>query len=339
MSKSLVPSRLVVKQATSFIRMAVMCCCPCAFAFADLEVNLNLTADGDARWYEFFSDAFAEIDQGFNNETQTDGFFLISSDPSVTVPANNNQPISRNNNTPVYEQVGSGADVFPNEGSWTSIGTILVDDSVLTNGSGDAPITAFSAEFDQHIADNDAIVNQGYVTTVNSVAGSVKFENGSVIGFDLRADITFTYDGFVFGFGTFDFDGVFQIGNGPDQHGTNFDLYVDSSYDVDGFLSPVRYIWDATGVASSQTTAPVPAPILPVQVETSFTDGDLTLSFPTNIGNFYQIKWTPDLTTGGSIQTWNDLGDLIVGDGTVKQFIDTDSSEQDQRFYAIIISN
>lgn len=335
----------IVRTTRLASHIALLCLTSTAL-FADVEVSLDLTADGDSRWYEFFSGAFCQVDQGFDNDPNIDGPFLIKNDPSITIPADESQPISRNSNTPVYDQIAAstGINCFPNEVNWANIGTLTVDESSLVNGTGSAVILSFSADFDQYIADNDAITSGGYTTTIDSVAGSVLFEDGSIIGFDVRCNLTFTYDagnfGNLIGVDSFDYTGTLTIGNGIDQHGTNFDLYVDSAISLEPiFETSSRYVWDATGSASSTTTVTVATPITPINISTSFDDGDFVLSFPTFTGNDYQVKWTSDLVTGGVISTWNDLGPQITGDGSDKQVTDPDSSQQTKRFYSVIISN
>ncbi|MFW5873843.1 MAG: hypothetical protein ACOCVJ_00395 [Verrucomicrobiota bacterium] len=90
---------------------------------------------------------------------------------------------------------------------------------------------------------------------------------------------------------------------------------------------------------TTETLTPPPEPIVPIDVIPSMASGNMTLSFPTHPGNDYQVKWTTSLADAGPVDTWNDLGAPITGDGSTKQVTDPGSGGSDERFYSIVISN
>jgi len=150
--------------------------------------TLDLVADGDGRYYEYFSDAFAQIDQPLGGSQVLDGFFQISALPAIV-------------------ELGGGADVFPNESNFASVGSLEYDESVIVGGSGSAPITSLALDFDLHVADDDSILSAGYATSIDSVVGTVSAAAGMVTSIDLGADIVFTYDATSFGLGLLDYEG------------------------------------------------------------------------------------------------------------------------------------
>ena len=111
------------------------------------------------------------------------------------------------------------------------------------------------------------------------------------------------------------------------------DYHIDFQLRVHTSLDKVRL--DTT------TEAPVAelTPIIPVHPNCSYNDGKMSLTFPTHVDNYYQIKWTNDIANAGPVATWSNLGSLITGDGNPVQVTDEDSIEQESRFYSVIISN
>jgi len=196
-------------------------------------IALDLVADPTGRWFDFFSDAFAQVDGGplFGGGPDfADGFYLISSLPS-------------------FAPIGSGVQVFPFGSEFGEVGNLTIDASAVS-GSGveTAPITAIDIEFSDFIADDDAITNGPYVTSFSNVIGTVTFVDGQASSVELTSTVRFEYDFSGFGEGILPFEGIFDI----DESG--FDLFVDPP----GFPSPfgtVRFRWDVTGTAT-----PVPEP-------------------------------------------------------------------------------
>ncbi len=187
--------------------------------------SLSLTADGSSRWYEFVSDAFAQLDRGFNNNPALDGFYLISAEPDPWNPT-------------VFQPIGGGADVFPHEADFASIGTITYTGS----GNGTFPITAITLDVARYVADDDALTSTGYTTTVTAPSGTITFAGGQLVDLTLTANVRFTYDGSGFGLGNLSYDGTFEVDGG------RFSLFVDDSNDSD--FGPLRYVWDVAGAVA-----------------------------------------------------------------------------------------
>ena len=210
------------------------------------DVALTLQPDGDARLFEYFSDAFAQLDRGFNGNPAIDGFYLISaweSSGGIT-----------------YQQVGGGADVFlvqnpcPGSGctesNWVDLGIL----SYSGSGNGTFPITAFDIEFNDVITGRQLLLDEPYSTTINSASGTVTVSGGQITNINLNASITFNLDGTNFGQpGSIPFDGTFTI------NGSRFDLLVDDVFnDTPQGTLPYRVVWDVNGDV---------VPDLPPQIE------------------------------------------------------------------------
>ncbi|QDT55761.1 hypothetical protein Pan44_38090 [Caulifigura coniformis] len=227
---------------------------PLAFGFvllagrparADVVFNLQLTADGNSRWYEFFSDAFAQLDRGFVvsgvPNPALDGFFLISPNADPFNPT-------------VYQQIGGGGDVFPNEANFSSSYSLTYADAGLTGiGEETAAITALSLDFDNDIADDDSLLGVGYTTTPSNVSGTVRLLNGLVTGIDLTSNVQLAYDGAGLGLGTLLYDGVFGI------TGSQFSLFVDDSNPTFPTYPDARYVWDVQGTVTNLAAVPEPS--------------------------------------------------------------------------------
>jgi len=194
------------------------------------ETAISGTAAPDSRWYEYFSDAFGQLDKGFGGNEALDGFFLISSLPN-------------------FEPIGSGGDVFPREADF-DLGTIAYDDAGLTGaGAESATITGYSVDFDANIADDDVVFSIGYATTLQNVAGTLHFLDGALSSIDLTSDITFTYDISHLGGGVLNYAGTFTI------DGDQFTLDVDDTQTVPGF-GDFRYAWESTGTIDDLAATP-----------------------------------------------------------------------------------
>jgi hypothetical protein len=180
--------------------------------------DLSLTGDGDGRWFEYFSDAFAQIDRGFDGDPALDGFFLISALPGFT-------------------PIGGGADVFPFEQFFTNIGSI--DHDGPDGGTGTFSITGLTLDFAPFVADDDSLLNTGYTTSVSNVSGSISFVGGIASAISLTSDITFTYDATSSGLGLLPYDGTFSIA------GDRFTLLVDDTNST--AFGDFRYAWDIEG--------------------------------------------------------------------------------------------
>jgi hypothetical protein len=150
----------------------------CAMAPAGLrQVIVSLSADGTSRWYEYFSDAFAQIDKGWNGSDVLDGFYLIGQLPD-------------------FVQVGGGYDQFPSEGDWVDILNLTYDvDGLLGIGEELAPIIALVAEFNDVIPGEGSVLARPYATEFSNINGTVALRDGEIVGIaELRATVTFIFD-------------------------------------------------------------------------------------------------------------------------------------------------
>lgn len=198
--------------------------------------NLHLLANGDGRWYEHVSDAFAQIVPP-SPAGSDDGFFLTSGLPD-------------------FVQLGTGVDVFPFEGNFSDAGVVIYDGSRISGvGTESAPITGLSTNFSTYIADDDALFNQSYTEASSNVAGEVTLVDGSVTDLTLISDITFTYPAFE---AAGVHNGTFSILNGV------FDLEV-GDREVPLNTSYLSYAWDFEGtVAFSPVPLPAAAVLVPM---------------------------------------------------------------------------
>ena len=191
------------------------------------DFQLDLTAEPESRWYDYYSDAFAEVGQGWRGDDELDGFFLTSQ-------------------LPTYTPIGGGADVFPFDGDFTNIGSVEFD---LATGE----INDLTMDVDNFVAFNFSVLNSvlgdGYDTTLSNVNGMVTADNGNVSAIDLSADITFTY-------GSVEpdivpYNGTFTI------QGNRFELFVDEAVLIKGF-GTFRYGWDFFGTVDGLSELSVP---------------------------------------------------------------------------------
>ncbi|WP_018410117.1 PEP-CTERM sorting domain-containing protein [Methyloversatilis thermotolerans] len=190
--------------------------------------SLSLTADGDSRWYSYYSAVYAQIDKSWKGSQVADGFFGISSGATV----------------------GSGVDVFPNEGNFANIGTLTYA-NVSNVGLQTASITDLTLNFTQFIDGSAASeLNVDYTTKLSNISGTATLYNGALADIDLTASITFTFNA---SGQTASYTGTFTITDGV------FDLYVDSTAAVLG--RNFRYVWDVEGSVAGLTTIPETPPV------------------------------------------------------------------------------
>ncbi|MEO0510288.1 MAG: hypothetical protein AAF065_10570 [Verrucomicrobiota bacterium] len=270
------------------------------------DIVVSLTADGGGRFYDYFSNAYAQINRS------PDGMYDIDSDALFN----------------------SGVDGFPTESNWADVGTLTLSAEITGQGSETISIIDAGFDFDPYVSGSSLSVAGGnYATALSSVAGSVTLLDGVVQSMTFSADIGFTFSG-----AADSYDGTLTMS------ASSFELSVDDTVLVQ-LPSPfpqveARQEWDFEGTPTfaPEISAP-PTPIVPVTPSITFSEGDAVVQFSSVAGNFYQVKWTSELAGAGAIPTWANLGGLITGDGSAKQVVDPDSSEEDQRFYAIVISN
>lgn len=201
-------------------------------ATADWEI-VELVADPGSRWYEYLpSDVYCQVDGGpsYPGFPDPDGFYLASTDVAI----------------------GSGVFCHPYGaafGPGGASGAIEIDMSGVTGvGTETAPITDIDIEFNDWIADNDAIFDLTYVSDYTSVTGSVTLVSGVVTSIDsLSSTATLSYDLTAFVSGVFvPFAGTFSVTAG------DFDLSVAPGPTATP-LGTADYEWDYTGTA-------IPAP-------------------------------------------------------------------------------
>ncbi|MCW5625053.1 MAG: PEP-CTERM sorting domain-containing protein [Burkholderiales bacterium] len=199
---------------------------PVSAATFDLDLFVGNNATDHARWYEYFSDAYADMYTPYNGFQTPDGFFSITQ-PGVTY--------------------GGGANVFPFENQDWSVGSLTYTD-VTGVGVETASITGLSLNFLPYIA-SFAVVGNSYTTSTSNVSGTVSLYNGAVTAIDLDSNITFTFSTFA---GPAPYTGTFSIDD------SRFDLFVDQSLTT--AFGTFRYAWDVEGSVSGLATAPIPEP-------------------------------------------------------------------------------
>lgn len=208
-----------------------------AQASADTYTFDLWAADG-SRWYEYFSNAYAELGTEWNGSGTKDGFYYIHDEGGAVVPGS---------------PVGGGTDVFPYDNDFSDFGVVSWSG---TTGVGleTAAITGLSnLQFNKYIADNDSLNDAlGYTYSIDNFSGTVTLFNGAVTGIELASDVTFTYDLSGLGFGPLAYTGTFNISDGQ------FALNVDGSYPTFPGFEDARYVWDVHGTVAN--LAPVPEP-------------------------------------------------------------------------------
>jgi hypothetical protein len=193
---------------------------------------VGAVADGSTRFYEYFSDSYAQLD------LSPQGFYAISQLPAVV-------------------SLGAGDnDVFPFGANFANLFTLAYDASAVTGfGIETVPLTALTTAFSTYIADDDSILSQGYAESGANVAGTLSFIDGALAAVNATADVTFTYDFSGFGGGPLPYFGTLSLAGGV------YTLFVDTSY-PSGFPEPFRYRWESTGTLTGLTPVPAPAALL-----------------------------------------------------------------------------
>lgn len=190
--------------------------------------DLTLKAADGSRWYEYFSDAYAELGSDWGEVSNpnsddfgkmADGFYLISS-PGT--------------------KIGSGVVVFEQGSSFANIGSLSYD-------AGSGAITGLTLDFAPFIANDNSTIGGSYSTAMANVSGSVLLVGGEVAGIELDSDITFTYST---RFGQAPYSGSFSIS------GDRFVLDVDDTNP--SLFGDFRYAWDVSGTVAN--LAPIPEP-------------------------------------------------------------------------------
>jgi hypothetical protein len=177
--------------------------------------TLDLTAAGTSRWFDYFSNAFAQISFGSGAAGDADGFYDID-DPSV--------------------QYGS-FDVFPNEADFSGFGTIT---HASGTGVGTETVSITGATLNPLAFIDAQSALGGPTVTLGAASGTVRLVNGVATKVKARVPVTFTYDGSAFGIGPLRYKGNFRTAN----NGT-FSLLVDQTRATP--FGDARLRWDVTG--------------------------------------------------------------------------------------------
>lgn len=180
-------------------------------------LQVDLTAAGSSRFYDYFSDAFAQLDRS------PQGMWNISN-PS--------------------QQLGSDVNGFANGGVWNNLGTLTLDGDVTGTGTEIFNIAAVSGfDFDPVISGSVfAIAGGGYSTTFGAFSGTVTLTGGIVTSLNFTGDIAFTFPGYP----SQPFDGMFTLTE------SSFDLLVDDFLPspAPDFFPDIRQVWDVDGTAA-----------------------------------------------------------------------------------------
>jgi len=140
-------------------------------------LEVDLSANGASRVYDYFSNAYAQVD------LDPDGMYDITTN-SLFGPA----------------------DVFPSEGNWAAVGTLELDGPVTGVGIENFTIVDATFDFDPYI-DGDLFTFLGnYTTSVSIASGTADFNAGVLTSLSLNSDIAF---GFAAASGPY--DGTFDL--------------------------------------------------------------------------------------------------------------------------------
>jgi len=237
----------LIMKMKSFIAACAVSAAGWTGAQAD-TFQLDITADGDSRFFDLFSGAFAQLDQGFGGNAATDGYFSVADETnsllSGTTQLNvGNQAAFDAFSPSNFVTLGGGVDLFPNEADFTGLGSIDFD-------AGTGNITDLTLNVFPFVSDNDTLLagNTGpYTTSVSSVVGTVTQGSGGLTSIDLTADLAFVYGGAI------SYNGQVSIS------GDRFDLFVDEQPQVPspfGGTVPFRLAWDIEGQVNNLVPEP-----------------------------------------------------------------------------------
>jgi hypothetical protein len=136
-------------------------------------LQLNVRSDADSAFYEYFSDGFFRMDL-----------------PSPTKPANQSFHSISDSNV-IYNQNFDG---FPNDYEFC-FGSVLYDETGLTGGTGQAPVTQLMFDMAADPADPAYLNWRRFTTNTlvdgSSVNGHVELLDGKPIGLTLTASLQF----------------------------------------------------------------------------------------------------------------------------------------------------
>ncbi|MEM9149660.1 MAG: hypothetical protein AAGB19_04320 [Cyanobacteria bacterium P01_F01_bin.3] len=212
--------------------------------------DLDFVADADSRFFDMFSAAFAQIDQGHNGNAANDGFFSVADETNSLISGTTQLNVGNESAFDAFSPVNfvqfGGVDLFPSEGNFTSIGSLDYD-------SGTSVVTSLSLDVFPFAQDNFSIlagVTGSYATSLSNVVGTVTQQGAGLSSIDVTADIQFTYGGAV------NYNGSLVIS------GNSFDIFVDEAPfvpDGTGGFFPFRLSWDLEGTVANLVPEPTSA--------------------------------------------------------------------------------
>ncbi len=206
------PSRILLCMALSSALPAIAADFPQSFE-----------ADGRSRWYEFYTDSFAQLDKGYAGDPAMDGFFRISAEPDPFNPT-------------VFQQTGDSANVFPSEGAFANVGTLTYNGT----GNGTFPITGVTLNVSPYVDARTGVLGAPYRTTVSNTVGTITIANGTATDIQLNANILFEIDvNYIPSMGWVPYRGTLAMA------GNRFDIFVDDNYPFTH--GDLRYVWDLVG--------------------------------------------------------------------------------------------
>lgn len=175
------------------------------------QVVVDFTPTGTSRIYDYFSNAYAQVNQ------TPQGMYNITTDALL----------------------GTNVNPFAS-GVWEDLGTILLDGTPTLSGVESFNITgATGFDFDSVIDGASAfIAGTGYTTSLSNISGSVTINDGVVTSLTFSSDIAFTFSSFPGN----PYDGTLTITE------SSFDLFVDETENV-GIA--VRSAWDVDGTTAA----------------------------------------------------------------------------------------
>lgn len=235
----------------------------CGPAAVAATFDLDLTADPDARFFEITSDAFAQLNQGFNGDQARDGFFDLDDAGGGDLDIGDESDFDAFSPSTFNEIPNSeGPDVFNREQDFSMIGSLEYDPPT-------GNVTSLTMFWDAFVAGENSLLNTiavplqaptvfgriNYQTEFSNVSGSVSLVGGGVSAVDLTADVSFVYSFFDTVAQALIFesmDGVFRI------EGDRFDLYVNDivTFETNAGPTSVHNVWDIEGSVDNLATAP-----------------------------------------------------------------------------------
>jgi len=211
--------------------------------------DLDLVADGDSRWFDLFSAAYAQVDQGFGGNPAEDGFFDLSADTNGILGGAVGDESVFDSFAPVNFGTfpnTTGVDIFPQEENFSGVGS-------LDFNAGTGQVTSLQLEFSPFVVASTPLGDVPYATSVSNINGMVTTQAGNPASISLTADIEFSLQTAA---GAILYNGDFSI------DGKQFDLFVDDQKSIP--VSPaaafdVRLAWDIEGSVGNLVPEPTSA--------------------------------------------------------------------------------